>query len=324
MDEQLPARFESVERANALWTESLRGRRISVRRDRFIAPGARLFAMGSCFAVELRIRLRALGYDVHPKYLELAFDPETQSPGRLPRRDNINHYDTGSIRQELDRALDGRRYERSDFWKLERHPILAKRRWREAWQDPYRRDIYASSLDALAELSDRIGRCIDDGLARAEVVILTLGVNESWRNRANGLQVCMGPASEEDEIRDRVDFHAPTFEENRANLRHVLDRFKERWPRKRVVLTVSPVAHARTWTGEDVVVANRHSKSVLRAVAGELCRERPELVYWPSFEFATAEDVFKEDGRHVRDEAVDRIVGAFLAAHGTGGGAARS
>jgi hypothetical protein len=51
---------------------------------------------------------------------------------------------------------------------------------------------------------------------------------------------------------------------------------------------------------------------------------QPELVDRPSFAFATAEDVFKEEGRHVRDEAVDRIVAAILATHGNEGGATAS
>ena len=81
------------------------------------------------------------------------------------------------------------------------------------------------------------------------------------------------------------------------------------------MFTVSPVALAETWTGEDVVRANLQSKATLRAAVGQLCRELPGIAYWPSFEFAMAGGVFKEDGRHVKAIAVEEIVSGFLQTH---------
>ena len=271
--------------------------------------------MGSCFALEIRIKLRSLGYDVYPKYLDLPFDSRTQSPGRLPERDNINHYDTFVMRQEIERAIEGRRWSVSDFWTLMRPRIANRKGWERACQDPYRRQIFAADMERLADASDKIGRCIDEGLAAADVIILTLGLTECWRNHANGLFVCTGPIDKYDEIMPLVEFHPSTFAENYANLNAMLDRIRAAFPLKRIVLTVSPVPLARTWTGEDVVVANLNSKSTLRAVAGQVCRERPNVVYWPSFEYGMKGDVFKEDGRHVQIDVVDRIVTAFLETH---------
>jgi hypothetical protein len=88
-----------------------------------------------------------------------------------------------------------------------------------------------------------------------------------------------------------------------------------KFPTKKIVFTVSPVALAETWTGEDVVRANLQSKATLRAAVGQLCWELPDISYWPSFEFAMIGDVFKEDGRHVKASAVEEIVGGFLQIH---------
>jgi len=83
-----------------LFKDSERGRRITVGGPRFIGPDTKIFAMGSCFAVEIRRALRQKGLAVYPDYPGITFDPATQMAGRLPERDNINHYDTFVIRQK--------------------------------------------------------------------------------------------------------------------------------------------------------------------------------------------------------------------------------
>jgi hypothetical protein len=187
--------------------------------------------------------------------------------------------------------------------------------WRSGYQDPGRRHVYATDMRSLIDLSHKIDDCIDAGLAASDVVIITLGLTECWRNRENGLYVCMGPRNEKDEIFPRVKFHASTFAENYANMKATVETIWGAFPKKKIVLAVSPVGLARTWTDEDLAVANMHSKTTLRAVAHEICQAYPDIIYWPSFEFAQIEDVFAEDGRHVRLEAVDYIVTSFLEAY---------
>ena len=74
------------------------------------------------------------------------------------------------------------------------------------------------------------------------------------------------------------------------------------------MLTVSPVTLEATATDNDVVVANLESKSLLRAVAGQVSREFDNVHYFPSYELAMYYDIFEEDGRHVTREAVARII----------------
>lgn len=268
--------------------------------------------MGSCFAVEIRKALRAHGRTVYPDYPAIAFDPETQSPGLLPARDNINHYDTFTLRQEIERALGARHWGESDFWTLHRTRVPNHKSWPVAFQDPYRRQIFASTMPALVDLSAKVSACIDHGLKSADVIILTLGLTECWRVRSNGMHAALGPDSESDESYPLLEFRATGFAENYENLVVIVKAIWSSHPGKTIVLTVSPVALGRTWTGEDVVRANLQSKSALRAAVGELCREYPRLVYWPSYEFAMRGDAFKEDGRHVRDEIVREILFGFF------------
>jgi hypothetical protein len=307
-------RFDPTE-VNVLWSNSERGSRITVAGEKFIRSDTSFFAMGSCFAVELRKALRDQGRSVFPDYSSLAFDSETQSPGLLPERDNLNHYDTFTIRQEIERALSGRRWNESDFWALSRTKVPRHPSWSRAYQDPYRRHVYAATMPALVELSVRVNACIDEGLASASVVILTLGLTECWRVKSNGKYAALGPSTEEDESYPLLELHVSDFSENYENLLATVNAIWSAHPEKKIVLTVSPVALSRTWTNEDVVQANAHSKATLRAVAGELCRQFPQITYWPSYEFAMRGDVFEEDGRHVRRDAVKEILSGFLRAN---------
>jgi hypothetical protein len=271
--------------------------------------------MGSCFAVEIRRVLREQERTVFPDYSSLSFDPESQAPGLLPARDNINHYDTFTIRQEIERALGGRGWGENDFWAVSRTRVRGRGYWSNAYQDPHRLQVFATSMPALVDLSSKVSVCIDQGLAAADVVILTLGLTECWRVRSTGLYAVVGPKSEDDESFPLLEFHASSFSENIQNLLATVKAIWATYPKKKIVLTVSPVPLGNTWTGEDVVRANAQSKATLRAAAGELCRRFPRITYWPSYEFAMRGDIYKEDGRHVREDAVKEILSGFLDAH---------
>jgi hypothetical protein len=227
------------------------------------------------------------------------------------------------MRQEIERALGRRGWGADDFWTLSQHPLVAERGWVPTFQDPYRRTTYAADLEALVDLSRRVGETIDAGLAAADLIIITVGLTECWRNRTNGMFVCLGPKFDNDETLERLQFHQSTYSENYDNAVAIVDQIHATYPSKQIVLSVSPVPLGRTWTGEDVVVANMTSKSILRAVVGQVCRERPHVVYWPSFEYAARRDVFAADGRHVVPKDVDEIISSFLAANSVEDGTAR-
>ncbi len=310
-----PNGFLTSARLHQDWSETNRGGCVSVSARPILRPGTKIFAMGSCFACEIRSKLRARGYDVYPKYFDLDFAPDRQRVGKLPVKDNQNYYTTFSIRQEIERVIDGEVWTESDLLRRRSHSLIAKDGWSEVFQDPYRCDVYGSDVESALDISAKIGTATRIGLEQADVVILTLGLTECWRNRANGMFVCRGPANEDCELFPQLEFYRSGFAENYANLVVTIDRILALDADKTIVLTVSPVALKLTWTGQDIVVANMASKSILRAVADAVCRDRPQIVYWPSFEYASRRDVFSADGRHVREDAVADIVGAFTSAH---------
>jgi hypothetical protein len=90
-------------------------------------------------------------------------------------------------------------------------------------------------------------------------------------------------------------------------------------PEMKFLLTVSPVPLAATATKEHVLTATTYSKSILRAVAGELAARFEDVDYFPSYELISSpfsrEFLYEEDLREVRADALDAVMRSFLRAH---------
>ena len=155
--------------------------------------------------------------------------------------------------------------------------------------------------------------------AEADVVILTLGLVESWVHKPTGLHANKVPA--QTLIRHREDFelHVVTYEETVAcleGIRNLLERHRS--TPFQLVVTVSPVPLSKTFTAEDLIVANMTSKSTLRAAAADFCRRMPNASYFPSYEMVTYSDprlAWRPDRTHVEPVMVRHIVNTFTRAY---------
>ena len=300
---------------NDAWERSARGTSITVRRTPLITRRSKAMALGSCFAVEIRAVLRREGFAVLPGYFDLRIDLDHERVGRLPERDNVNHYDTFSIRHEFEQAFGERAGAgRDDFWPIESPAVhdsvgLAGDR---LFQNPFRKRVFADSIEGLTRISGALDACIGEAIASADVYVITLGMIETWRDTRSGRYLCRRPDAEH---MDDCEFVLSDFAANLDNMRRVCSLLARHRPGRPVILTVSPVSIARTYSGRDIVVANTETKSLLRAVAGQIEREFDDVVYWPSYEIALREDIFAEDGRHISPRGVRKVVEAFLEAH---------
>jgi hypothetical protein len=142
-------------------------------------------------------------------------------------------------------------------------------------------------MDSLCALSERITQAIAAGLEASDVIILTLGLTEAWQHNQTGFYACQPPGAGLGSATDAMTFRPSTFLENYNNVRRILDLTWERYSSKQFIISVSPVRLDSTFTKTDVGTANLESKSILRAVAGQIARENPERVYYlPSYEAA--------------------------------------
>ncbi len=297
---------------NASWKKAERGRRIHIQNTPIIRRDTKIFAIGSCFALEIRHELARRGFDVYPKYSEIQFDPKSQILNSLPDRDNINHYDTFTIRQEFEQAFGEQHFSPGDFWQVEGRTINKVMGRGTVWQDPYRKNVYAGKAAEIADLSRKLDDCIRAGLLAADVYVITLGLIETWRNTKNGLHACSYPGTGGGGGAGiQSELHVAGFQENYENMRRVCELVFQRFPEKQIILTVSPVALERTFRDLDVVIANMESKATLRAVAGQICREFPNVHYLPSYELFAYHDLFHDNGRHATRDGVEVVLDLF-------------
>jgi hypothetical protein len=145
----------------------------------------------------------------------------------------------------------------------------------------------------------------------ADVYVITLGLIATWRNTASGLHACTYPGVGGGGGAAQTELHVAGFQENYDNLRRICDLVFGQFPNRHIILTVSPVALESTFREMDVVLANMESKCTLRAVAGQICREFPNVHYLPSYELFMYHDLFHDNGRHATRDAVGVVLDMF-------------
>jgi hypothetical protein len=154
-----------------------------------------------------------------------------------------------------------------------------------------------------------------------DVFVFTFGLTEAWVNRQTGRVYPTAPGT------IAGDFDPQRFELHNFGFNEVHDdfvAFRElvlaRNPGVRFLVTVSPVPLTATAVEEHVLVATTYSKSVLRAVAGALASEFPDVGYMPSYEVIatpwTKAAFYEPNLRSVVPEGVAAVMRIFFAEHG--------
>jgi tetratricopeptide (TPR) repeat protein len=265
--------------------------------------GSTVFTIGSCFARSIKTYLGALGFEI----------PTTQffnsNRHLLPGRDLtiFNRYTPASIYQELKWVrgiLD--RDDRVTMGDVE--PFLLDV-GRGLVCDLGRLPFQESGITPEGALDDR--RLLYDVFKlafRSDAVVITLGLIECWWDRQQQTYVEFNRHL----IRhpDRFAFRRLDYPAALEFVRQTIDIVSQDRPIP-ILMTTSPVPLQRTFTRDDVIVANTYAKSVLRAVA-EVVRVENELVdYFPSYESVMLSrdgSVWMDDLIHVQPGFVSSIM----------------
>ena len=105
-------------------------------------------------------------------------------------------------------------------------------------------------------------------LSFADVVVLTLGLNEVWLDEETGLRLNMAPSLKAvQEQPYRYSLEVTSVAQNLEALEELRERLLRLHPALKLIVTVSPVPMGISFTGQDAVVANSRSKAVLRVAA---------------------------------------------------------
>lgn len=266
------------------------------------------FCMGSCFAREIERQLGYRGYTVTSAGVRLEYAEEAQeAPNGI-----VNKFTTASMLNEARWSLAGDPFP-DEALVLDRGGYRDLQLGNSPLPVPIER-----ARGRRAEMLEYFGRLRD-----ASVVVITLGIVEVWYDRLANLYLNLAPGWEAvHRYPGRFTVHRTDYAENRERLEAVLDLLTSRGRSDlRVVVTVSPVAMHRTFAGVDVLAENGYGKSTLRAVAGDVVRDRANVEYFPAYELVTVTDrnrAHAPDQRHVTKDMADQVARTFLNAFGIG------
>jgi hypothetical protein len=273
-----------------------------VHRPKFsIAPTDAFFCIGSCFARNVEEHLIYAGRRVLSK--RLVFPVED---GMTRINGCVNKFTTHSITNELE-------------WVTER-PLIDETLFDEGPQGW--RDLQLAPEVRPASLRHAIERrvyLVDDYFSRirqAQIVILTLGLNEVWRDAQSSRYLNATPslASVRKEP-DRYSVRITDVGENVDQLEKIQAILYAINPALRSIVTVSPVPMSETFSGKDIIAANTYSKAVLRVAAQAFADAHENVDYFPSLEIVALSPrriAYTADCRHVSDDAVRIVIGEFL------------
>ncbi len=197
----------------------------------------------------------------------------------------------------------------------------------EVWQkngrffDPFRPRVEPDGFASLAEMRsarDTTIRAFHKSISKARFFVFTLGLTERWVNSAEYYEysICPGTAagSFDPAIHrfDNMDYASVS-----ESLKSALTRLRRINPEIKIILTVSPVPLIATASDAHVLVATMHSKSILRAVAGQFALEYDDVDYFPSYEIINSPvfkgRFFESDQRSVTSKGVEFVMSSFFA-----------
>lgn len=282
-----------------------------------ITAEMRISAAGSCFAQHIARQFRLRGY----KFMD--FEP---APAMIDAKTadefGYGHYSARygnlySVRQlvQLFERAGGRFEPKDHVWETDGR-----------FYDPFRPSIqpggFASEAECVLERNHHLKQ-VAGMLEQTDIFVFTLGLTEAWENTRDGatLPTCPGTiaGTYDPEVYAFKNFR---FAEILDDAQAFIAFAREHNPQMRFLFTVSPVPLTATATDQHVLPATVYSKSVLRAVCGELMMEHDFVDYYPSYELVASHPMrgafYRPNMRQVASEGVARVMDIFFRAHGAG------
>lgn len=284
-----------------------------------ITPESKIALAGSCFAQHLQQHLKHNGYtvlDCEPAPPGLPFARSQQYGYNLYSARFGNIYTMRHLRQLAEEALSGTDTPPPPVWEKEGR-----------FYDSLRPSIEPSGLSRVEEVIAHRKKhlaAVKKMLMEMDVFIFTFGLTEAWVDKATHIVFPTAPGviagTYQPEKHTFINFGYNEIKQDFERFRQlVLDARGSHTAPPKFILTVSPVPLAATASGAHILPATVYSKSVLRAVAGDLAQE-DHIDYFPSYEIVTSpwheKKAYGQNGRDVRPEIVSTVMDYFFNAHG--------
>jgi tetratricopeptide (TPR) repeat protein len=264
--------------------------------------GSTVYTIGSCFARNIEAHLATLGFRVPTVEF---FEQNADFAGAVGSQ-ILNRYTPPAIHQELlwTRSI----MERDDIVRLEDiEKFLLVASNGKVLDLHVRADNQTFVTPEEALRRRRLLYSLCRNAFTSDVVVITLGLIECWLDLAHELYVEFTPVLRRHE--ERFKFVKLDYPTALGFVKDAIDLIKENGTK--VLLTTSPVPLGRTFTGDDVIIANTYSKSVLRAIAGYIADTYDCVDYFPSYEsvmLTKRPEVWQNDLIHIEAAFVGRVM----------------
>lgn len=271
----------------------------------------RIATAGSCFAQHFAKAL------VARRYRWMDFEPGPE--GLTPEQRKDYHYGTFSFRT-------GNIYTPRMLLQWLTWALTDVAPPEEVWEkggrfyDPFRPGVEPGGFASVEEVLRSRGEtlaAIAAAVRGSHLFVFTMGLTEAWQNRVTGVEYAVCPGT----VAGRFDADTHVFVNHgfRSLMGDMSGALRLMLRANRslgVLLTVSPVPLTATASGNHVLTATSHSKSLLRAVASELVQAQARVDYFPSYEIITHPAYrgrfFAANMRSVLPEGVDHVMNQFF------------
>ncbi|RYD34677.1 MAG: GSCFA family protein [Verrucomicrobiaceae bacterium] len=308
--------------ARAYWSRTVATSRALVPEGLYelkwpISKEDRIATAGSCFAQHIGRNLRKRGFQV----MDMEPPPESLSPEQQGRFGysiySARFGNIYTVRQLLQLAQEafGLREPDDIVWTGENGSFF----------DALRPGVEPLGLGSVGEViahrEYHLAR-VRKMFETMDIFIFTMGLTEAWEHKPSGTVYPTAPGTIAGSFDETVHgFRNFRFQEILEDFQDFRTLIRERRGDGRVprmLLTVSPVPLTATASGKHVMVATVQSKSVLRAVAGQVS-EMDDVDYFPSYEIITnpwsKASFYEPNQRSVKSSGVDEVMNAFFTAH---------
>lgn len=278
-----------------------------------LSPEDTVFAMGSCFAREIETALTASGMTVLSRDLDLGpIGASLEDPANF-----FNAYTVPAMAAEMRWALERDSFPGAGlFYPLREDDSAYRDLTLGSAKLAFPRAEILAFRERVLDVTARVAEC--------DLLVLTLGHVESWRDTALDIPLNIAPPPALcARFPGRFALQVLSYEDILAGLREIHDLLlRARRKPLRMLLTVSPVPLRATFRDMDVLLANSYSKSVQRAAVETFVAETEGVDYFPSYECVILSDPAaawtEGDFRHVAPDLVARIMAEVRARYMTG------
>jgi len=260
---------------------------------KLVNKNTKVVSIGSCFAENIARYLKAHKYN----YLVTE-----KGSGYFSANWGIV-FNSASIRQIFEYSF-GMFNPKVKWWEREKGKM----------QDPYRRDIiYPKGVHEQKRQAHY--KASRKAIENAEVIIITLGLVEVWRDKRDEATFWRVPPMHLYSP-DIYEFFVMTTNDVTLDLmkiKAIIDKFN---PKCKLIVTVSPVPFQATYREDcDVVTANVYSKAVSSVAANKFVKNFSgnNVYYFPSFEFVRYGfgNPYIADGRHIKKPVINTMMKFF-------------